>query len=189
MKRKDFLFLSVCLAFFWMATPDVRADLLRVRLARTAPQGEVTPELQEIAEILVRNLNLQSCVLLDEKMVPFSNIRQTFKLRGYWIDLLPQSEETVLVTVFRRQNRILQSSVRISTEAPLILGGFRPMGGQKRNPRKPPMKEGKNSKEGHGGPPPRATASDAPSPARFEPGVRHILILERLPEATAEDEP
>ena len=90
MKRKLFLFVSVSLAFFLLAVSDVHADLLRIRLARTAPQGNVTPELQEIAEVLQRNLNLPCCVLLDEKTVPFPEDRQTFMLRGYWIDLLPQ---------------------------------------------------------------------------------------------------
>ena len=47
MKRKLLLFVSVSLAFFFLAVSDVRADLLRVRLARTAPQGDVTPELQD----------------------------------------------------------------------------------------------------------------------------------------------
>ena len=184
MKRKLLLFVSVSLAFFLLAVSDVRADLLRIRLARTASQGNVTPELQEIAEVLQRNLNLPCCVLLDEKTVLYPEDRQTFMLRGYWIDLLPQGEGRVLVTVLRNRNRILQSSVRISVEAPVILGGFRPGSGKKRPPRKPPVKEeGCDLQTCLGVQPPPAMESRPPRPpVRFDPGVRHILIIERIPE-------
>lgn len=190
MKRKLLLFVSVSLAFFFLAVSDVHADLLRIRLARTAPQGNVTPELQEIAEVLQRNLNLPCCVLLDEKTVPFPEDRQTFMLRGYWIDLLPQGEGRVLVTVLRNRNRILQSSVRISAEAPVILGGFRPGSGKKRPPRKPPVKEeGCDLQTCLGEQPPHAMESRPPRPpVRFEPGVRHILIIERISEEEPDGE-
>lgn len=211
MKRPSLLrFFILSAALFLSISVPAHADRLRLRLARTERQGEVSPELQEVSEILLRNLNLGSCVLLDETTISFPQDRKTLKLRGYWIDMIPQGEGVLQVSIFRKEKRILQSTVRISTEAPLILGGFRPNAPRKRKPRiggwpSRPERCGDGTEPApaphHGMLPataPNPAVMPAPGvqlptppipPPQFSPGIRHILILERLPEAAAEDVP
>lgn len=201
--------LLLLLAALFLAFPAAAEEtgFLRVRLARTQPEGEISPELQDVADVLMRNLNLRSCILLHESVFPYPKTLFATPLKPYRLIFQPQGEFLSL-TVFHRKYKILNTTVRPSGDAPVIIGGLRPnrIWGEKPPRHPPPDRKPGPPKSAADAPPepappepgpPDGPALNAPKappppgpeshaeakrrpPPRFAPGVRDIIILERV---------
>ena len=97
--------------------------VLSVRLVETSKTvEESSPGLEDVVEVLSRNLPFNSFTLLGNHAMELP-ARQTFRMRGFTVRCYGRQEE-LMVAIMRRDKVLISTLIRLQDGKPVILGGF-----------------------------------------------------------------
>jgi hypothetical protein len=105
------------------AIPAMAGDLSIRLVEATNGEGVSSSGLEDVVEVLKRNLAYQNYTLAGEATVGLPAKGETRQLRNYTV-VFSGPKDNLSITVKQGSKRLLATTVKIESGTPLILGGF-----------------------------------------------------------------
>lgn len=122
MKSKIFKRVIAALIFTAVSSQGGSA-MLNAKLLKLTSNGTITPELENVAAIIQRNLPYAGCELVEQKacVLPANSIL-SFKT-GYKL-VCKSTDDSVAVTILKKNKLLISTTVTLKDATPVIIGGF-----------------------------------------------------------------
>ncbi len=122
MKNKLFKFVVATLLFV-AASSQAGPAMLNAKLVKLTSNGTITPGLENVAAIIQRNLPYAGCELVEQKacVLP-ANATLSFRV-GYSL-ICKSTEDSVGVTILKKNKLLISTTVTLKGNTPVIIGGF-----------------------------------------------------------------